>query len=185
MTESGDRYVELRGGAGEVPGAAVTVRTRPRRAHRDVQSERNTAYPDTAYGEARYTGQLQTANGLLFLVALWLVVAPWVLSYDVATGVAYVEMATGTAVAAVALLRLTLPSAVLGLVWVAFALGLWTICAPFVLGYPVGFDRAAALWNGVLSGAAVVALAGWQVVVTDNARSAARTAARTAARLPR
>lgn len=154
------------------------MQTGPRRSRRDVVAERNTAYPDTAHPVADHAGQVQRAGGLLFLAALWLVVSPWILAYDPATAVAYAHMATGALLGAMALLWLTIPRALPRLAWVAFGLGAWTICAPFLLSYPPGFDRVSALWNGIATGAAVIALAAWHVVATDNAEHRTTRAAR-------
>jgi SPW repeat len=135
-----------------------------------VDTEVNSAYPDTRYGRPGSPVAAQTAAGLTFLVGLWLVVAPWTLSYDWAISIADAEIAVGTAVAVSALVQLTVPLRFPRLWWLAFALGAWTICAPFVLGSGPGFDGAA-LWNEIVSGALLLALGAKGVAAAELPRS--------------
>lgn len=146
--------------------------------------ERNSAYPDTAYGVAQHpggageraawaageeAGTVQTASGLLFLTGLWLVVAPWVLDYERAGGVTYPEVAIGAALVAVATLRLALPLSTRRLTWAAFVLGACAICAPFLAVYPLGFDHLRPLWNEILCGSLALGLAAWSTAAEDRA----------------
>jgi hypothetical protein len=99
------------------------------------------------------------ATALVFLAAVWLVVAAVPVDYW-GTGrfdVFWNDVVVGLALAAVAMLRLARP-AVPSLSGITFALGGWLVLAPFVLGYGGGTRDVPALWNHVGVGVAVLVL---------------------------
>lgn len=147
----------------------TTRRPTAQRPPRHVPAERNTAYPDTDYGLARYTGDVQTASGLSFLLGLWLVVAAWVVGYTSVSLVVWDEVAVGAVVSLLALLRLMAPLRFESTYWVDLVLGGWLVVVPWVLSYPAGVARGAVLWNHVLCGAAVLLVASWNAAVVERA----------------
>jgi hypothetical protein len=99
------------------------------------------------------------ATALVFLAAIWLVVAAIPVAYE-GTGrfdVFWNDVVVGLALATVTLLRLARP-AVPTLAGITFALGGWLILAPFVLGYGGGTSDVPALWNHLALGVAVLGL---------------------------
>lgn len=150
------------------------MQRRPRRARRMVPPERNTAYPDTRFGLARYTRQVQTGSLLLGLLGSWLIVAPWLVGFAAAPAVTADSCAVGVVLVAIALVRIAAPLHLAGSAWLAFALGFWVVGAGFVLSYPRGFDRAGAYWTMVATGALVIAVAGWNTAAADRVALRAR-----------
>jgi VIT1/CCC1 family predicted Fe2+/Mn2+ transporter len=47
--------------------------------------------------------------------------------------------------------------------WVNAVIGVWLAIAPFVLGYT---NIAAALWNDIIVGIAIIVLAAWSAIAT-------------------
>jgi hypothetical protein len=117
---------------------------------------------------ARHVGVMQTAAGLTFLTALWLIASPWILDQQRAAVPTWDQAAVGGLLAVVAVSRLAAPVRLHRLWQAEFALGLWTICAGFVLSYPDGYDRVPVLWNHILTGAVVLALAGFSAAARDS-----------------
>ena len=150
-----------------LPAQAGVRPARIRRPARARAGEPNSAYPDTSFGLARYAGQVQTAAGLTLIAALWLVVSPWVLGRQAATVPTVNQVAVGCVLGVSALLRVMAPVRLQQLAWVDFGLGLWTICASFLLGYPAAVDPLPMLWNGILTGTLVLVLAAWSATARD------------------
>jgi hypothetical protein len=91
-----------------------------------------------------------------------------VLSFTSAAPVTYDDVVVGAVVALVALILLAAPWPLPAASWTTFGLGGWTIIAPFALGYPAGFDRSPALWDGIITGAALLAVSAWAIAATDD-----------------
>jgi SPW repeat len=125
---------------------------------------------------ARYHGVVQTAAGLSAVTAVWLVASPWILGQERAVVPTWDQVAVGSLVGLVAALRLAAPTRFERLWCAEFALGFWTICAGFLLSYPVGFDRVPVLWNHILTGTVVLALAGFSAAARDSYVAAPRGA---------
>jgi hypothetical protein len=84
------------------------------------------------------------------VLGVWLMLAPWVLRYDLAVARTN-DIWVGILVALAALVALAWPPAR----WANTALGAWLIIAPFALGY-AAWDAAAL--NSVIVGALVLAV---------------------------
>jgi hypothetical protein len=100
------------------------------------------------------------ATALVFLAAVWLVVAAIPVAYH-GTGrfdVFWSDVVIGLALATVTLIRLSRPAAPSPLVGITLALGAWLMAAPFVLGYGGGSHDVRALWNDLALGFAVLVL---------------------------
>ena len=93
---------------------------------------------------------------LLFLAAVWLVVSAVPVAYMGAGrfDAFWSDLVVGLALCTVMLIRLTRPGT--SLAAITFGLGVWLVAAPFVLAYPM----TGAMWNDVLVGLVVLALAG-------------------------
>jgi hypothetical protein len=100
--------------------------------------------------------QAMTASGLNVLAAIWLIVAPYVLNYA-HTSAASNDITIGIIVGILALIRLVTPTTSGWLSWINVIFGLWLIISPFFLGYV----NTASLWNDIILGIIVAALAAW------------------------
>lgn len=97
----------------------------------------------------------------ILLAGLWFAAAPWMLLYDLADNpaVLYNHLAVGTAIALFSAGALARPEA-----WeeiVDFAIGIWTVASPWVLGYT---GKRSPTMNAVLVGLLVAVLALWTAV---------------------
>ena len=95
------------------------------------------------------------------ILGLWLIAAPFFLGYT-ATAVALWEaVIIGVAIASIALYQVVSDKAMqlTGLSWTLMVLGIWSILAPFALGYS---GVTAAVSNDALVGLVVAILAGYQ-----------------------
>lgn len=95
------------------------------------------------------------------ILGVWMVASPWVLSYSTASGATGNALLFGGLIVAVAI------SALLEVMaweeWVTVALGVWLAISPWILGFS---GLTMAMWNAVIIGIAVAALALW-VLGTD------------------
>uniref|UniRef100_A0ABX1PFB1 SPW repeat-containing integral membrane domain-containing protein n=2 Tax=Aromatoleum anaerobium TaxID=182180 RepID=A0ABX1PFB1_9RHOO len=95
------------------------------------------------------------------VLGLWMVVSPWALAYQAETNAVWSAVIAGALVAALALFELFQVKA--WEEWGNMALGLWMVISPWVLGFATS---AGAMWNAVIVGLAVAALALW-ALATD------------------
>lgn len=98
------------------------------------------------------------AAGLTLLAGMWLVVAPYVLSYADLGGLDgyWNDAVIGGVLAVLGLLRLASSARAVPLSVATAALGAWLIVAPFGLGYSTEAPRAS--WNEAITGGAVLLL---------------------------
>ncbi len=94
------------------------------------------------------------ASWINVLLAIWVVIAPFVLVSALSPAAMWNNVATGAAVGVLALVHTSLPRQV-GWSWLNVVLGIWLIISPFVLG----FSTPRLLWNDVILGA-IIALVG-------------------------
>lgn len=104
--------------------------------------------------------RVQTMNWWLVVVGLLVAVAPFAFGFNGIAAALWTFLVVGLAVAVLAGISASIEEegTVKLLDWITAALGVALILAPFVLGYMVVM---AALYTGILGGAAVVALAVW------------------------
>jgi hypothetical protein len=115
---------------------------------------------DPAPPDAPRRGVSGGADALVFLAAVWLVVASVPLAYT-PTGrfdLLWSDTVVGVAVGAVTMTRLVGPGATSSSSGITGVLGAWLVVAPFVLGYGDSAADRAARWNDVAIGVAVVVL---------------------------
>ncbi|MCX6462272.1 MAG: SPW repeat protein [Pseudonocardiales bacterium] len=104
-----------------------------------------------------------TFSALAFLAGVWLVLAPFVLTYpDLGGGfdARWNDRVVGAAIAVVATVRMLSPNRTAAFGWVNVGLGAWLVAAPFVLFYNDDRVAAAATVNDLAIGVLVIALAG-------------------------
>lgn len=95
----------------------------------------------------------------LAIIGAWLIVAPWVIGIDQATGRAWSEWAAGgvlffSALWAIAMPGLSWPE------WINIVVGVWLFIAPWAVGY----NNARWFgWNDWIAGAVTVLLAAWSL----------------------
>lgn len=105
--------------------------------------------------------KLAGANGILVLVALWLIVSPFILGYAGIEAALWNSVIVGVVIAGIALFRAFSPESPSWLSWISAVLGLWLIIAPFVLGFG-GFNLQH--WNTTMTGIVVASLAAWSAL---------------------
>jgi hypothetical protein len=104
----------------------------------------------------------QWQDWVTLVIGGWLIAAPWLIYGPAASGfVLWNSWLIGGAIVVLAL------SAILKFheweEWISGVLGLWLIASPWVLGFA---DMGAAMWNAVISGAVVIAMAAeelWEI----------------------
>lgn len=91
----------------------------------------------------RYYPRAAAASGINVALGIWLIISPFVLGYTHNDTAKWNDIASGIAVALVALRGWS--------VW-NVALGIWLIISPFVLGFA---NAPTLLWNNVILGALI------------------------------
>lgn len=108
------------------------------------------------------------ADALVFLAAVWLVVASVPVAYG-STGrfeVFWNDAVIGIAVGVVTMARLLGPDRTPSTAGINCALGTWLLAAPFVFGYGGGGTDGRPLWNDLAVGVAIVSLTLASVLAT-------------------
>lgn len=109
----------------------------------------------TAYPQAK--SNVQMASGLNVLAGIWLIIAPFILSYNNVAGSTTNDVIVGIVVLVLAAARTMGDNYKASwMSWVNFVLGVWLILAPFVLGYPTG---STAFYNDIILGIIIAVLA--------------------------
>lgn len=105
--------------------------------------------------------QVKKASGLNLLLGLWLVIAPFLLSYATSASRGN-DITIGVIIALLATFRLLGAYRAAWLSWLNALLGIWLIVAPFILGY----DSSRALWNDVIVGLFIAFLGLWSATAS-------------------
>lgn len=105
--------------------------------------------------------QVKKASGLNLLLGLWLVIAPFLLSYATSASRGN-DITIGVIIALLATFRLLGAYRAAWLSWLNALLGIWLIVAPFILGY----DSSSALWNDVIVGLFIAFLGLWSATAS-------------------
>ncbi len=95
------------------------------------------------------------ASGVNILLGLWLIIAPFVLTYAQASAL-WNDIIVGVLVIVFASASLSGPRNA-WFSWLNAALGLWLVAAPFALTY----IELAAFWNDIILGVVILILAAW------------------------
>jgi hypothetical protein len=110
-----------------------------------------------------HRNQVKAASGIDIFVAAWLFISPWVL--PLGPGVSGSNWIVGAIVVVLAAIRAFGAYGASGLSWINALLGLWVLLSPWFL---VKQATDAALWNNILTGAAIIILAGWSAIATQS-----------------
>ena len=102
---------------------------------------------------------VKTLAALNFLFGVWLIVSPYLLSYQSGSA-KWQSVIAGIAVAIFAAVRYFSPAQIWAS-WVNAVVGLWLIISPFITGY----DASAAYWNQIILGI-LVAVVGFSNAAT-------------------
>lgn len=102
---------------------------------------------------------VRVASGISTLIGMWLVVSPWFWLEGTASGNTWSlwnNLLLGTTVALLGMIRFNTPERLAVLSYITAALGVWFTLSPWIYGYAGNDGR---LWNGLVSGFAILALA--------------------------
>ena len=105
-----------------------------------------------------------TAGVLMVAAGVWLIVAPFVLSYGGGTTQLWNDIILGVIVGLVGLSAFTAPRTS---GWINLLAGIWLIIAPFVLSYQGG-SAVGAAWNDVVLGIIVGVLGLWSMAAPED-----------------
>jgi len=102
----------------------------------------------------------KTLSWIVVLFGLWEAVAPFSLGYSATTAALWDAVIIGVALIVLAgwAALVNQEGTIKTLNWTNAVLGLWLIIAPFILAYS---GATTALWNDIIVGVVVAALAGW------------------------
>jgi hypothetical protein len=103
----------------------------------------------------------QWQDAVNVVLGLWLIVSPWVLGYAMETTPAWNAYVLGVIIAVAAIAALVAFHA--WEEWVSVVLGVWLVVSPWILGFAAS---ATALWNQIVVGVIVAALAFWSAMAT-------------------
>jgi hypothetical protein len=98
---------------------------------------------DVARGEAT---QIRGFSAIVFLAGIWLIISPFILSYDSAA-VTWDQVIIGIIIAVLGIIRYSALLAVWAS-WLSALAGLWMIIAPFAISGATG----AARWSSAIAG---------------------------------
>lgn len=109
---------------------------------------------------AEYKGRrgiVQVFSGITLLPGLWLIIAPWLLGYDLVAAPKWNDVLVGAAVLVLAGVSLILPARYRAISRINMTLGAWLIIAPFVLPYGEGAVVSnVAFWNDLVLGIVII-----------------------------
>ncbi|MEV0633480.1 SPW repeat protein [Streptomyces sp. NPDC050619] len=126
-----------------------------------TQPSRIEQHPDLVALRARYAQasarpSAQAVEGLSLLAGLYLAISPWVVGFNASPTLTVSNLVTGIALAVLALGFGWAYERTYGMGWVAAAIGVWAIIAPFaVSGAP---DTAKVVTSNVITGGVAVLL---------------------------
>lgn len=103
------------------------------------------------------------ASMFSFFSGLYLIFAPFILTYPLGSAEEANDILIGTLVAVLAFIRVTYANCAAWLGWAITACGIWLILSPVIFGYAA---NTTAVVNDVGMGAAIVILGLWSVVAT-------------------
>lgn len=117
------------------------------------------AYPRVVHPNEE---QIVLASGANLILGLWLIAAPFVLTYASATPRGN-DIILGIAIGVIAAMRVFGAYRAAWLSWLNVLLGLWLLIAPFGLGYT---HLSHPMWNDIIVGVLVIIFALWSSFAT-------------------
>lgn len=111
-------------------------------------------------------------NWFIALLGLWQILAPFILGYAGIAAAVWNALIVGLLLIVFAAWSATTVKADTArtLDWINLILGIWLIASPFALGYSI---VAAAVWNAMIVGLAVIVLSVWAPMSTHHVRTTA------------
>lgn len=110
-------------------------------------------------------GQASLASGINFLAGLWFIISPWVFAYNGNSAALWNSVATGGALAILALWRTVGAYRLAGISFINALLGVWIFFSPWIFGYQ---GNGSAFWNSIVLGVVVFILSLWSAAVTSS-----------------
>jgi len=111
-----------------------------------------------------HSRQIKTASGINAVLGVWLVLSPWLLDFAASAGaMGWNNLIVGLAILACGWSRFRWPHVRAGSSWTNVALGAWTVLSPLALNLTAD---ARPMWNGLITGMFVMALAIWSGTAT-------------------
>jgi hypothetical protein len=144
---------------GTAPGYdnAAQPRYAPGYDNRTMRSQNLYAHPNADHE------QITLASGANLILGLWLIVAPFVLTFT-GSGARGNDIILGIVIAVIAACRVFGAYRSAWLSWVNALLGIWVIISPWVLGFS---GKAQPTWNNVIVGIAITILGVWSAVASQ------------------
>lgn len=105
--------------------------------------------------------QVRWASGLNVLAGIWLIIAPWVLGFSNAQGALWNSIIVGVIVGVLAGIRFFGALQEAWLSWLNVAAGVWLFISAFFLN---ANGDALAMWDAIILGIIVTALAWWSAM---------------------
>lgn len=118
--------------------------------HPDIVSLRD------RYAEVSNKPMAGLVEGLCLLTGLYLAISPWVVGFDNITSLRVTNLVVGLALAVLAMGYGSVLERTHGLGWVAIAIGVWTIIAPWVVAGDASINKT--IWNNAFVGGAACLL---------------------------
>ncbi|HET7321560.1 MAG TPA: SPW repeat protein [Longimicrobiaceae bacterium] len=116
-----------------------------------------------AYEE--HAGQVRTASGINVVLGIWFIISPWAYGYShLHQGSIWNNVIVGLVIAIFAAIRFFSPDSSIWLSWIVGLLGIWAFASPWIYEYSGNPQR---LWNSIILGILVLALAIWSVSATN------------------
>jgi hypothetical protein len=112
--------------------------------------------------------QVIAASGTNLLVGVWLICAPFALSYSGVSNALWNDIILGATIATLAGIRVLGAYRQTWLSWTNATLGCWLVIAPFVLGYS---DVNNAVGNDIVVGVVVLMFALWSAAASRTGAS--------------
>jgi len=112
------------------------------------------------------TEQAKTASGINVVAGVWLILSPYILGFAAISAALANSVITGIIIGVLALIRVYTPKTSASLSWINLILGVWLIAAPFILG----ITSMVAVWNSVILGIIVAAMAIWSATAVAEER---------------
>ena len=116
---------------GSYSHSSTTADSRSRSAHAQIEEHPDIVSLRNRYAAVSAKPMAGLIEGLCLLTGLYLAISPWVVGFDNFTSLRISNLVTGIALAVLAMGFGSVLERTHGLGWVAVAIGIWTIVAPF------------------------------------------------------
>jgi hypothetical protein len=122
-----------------------------------------TTHNDTSYVQTTSS----TSNGIDILAGVWLILAPFILSFSGLATATWNNIIVGAVVVVLAIISLASTRSTASR-WLNALAGAWLFFSPFILGYSTA---SRALWNDLILGAIIAIVSIWSANALSNANN--------------